>query len=197
MQTGGGRGRRGTSCTPSEEFKKLDQKNAIKHENRGAPPRFCHNHKYPPQKNFFAFENYMKFNLSYFSSGKPCCQVLVSTWLRSRRPSRDSDRRTPHPAKNSKPPLCQESVHKSWAQLPREWWLHPSGFVPIETRTPKRLSVKRNWPPETAATTTPSPTAPPWSSRQAGSSSRPLLLAVKWRPSSSNAEATASRPSPS
>jgi hypothetical protein len=50
------RGRRGgagggTSCTPSKYFEKLDHKNAIKHENRGPPPRFSHNPKYPLQKN--------------------------------------------------------------------------------------------------------------------------------------------------
>ena len=32
---GGGRGGRGTKCTPSKDFEKFDHKNAIKHENRG------------------------------------------------------------------------------------------------------------------------------------------------------------------
>ncbi len=49
MHTGG---RRSTSYTPSKDFEKLDHKNAIKHVNRGFPPRFSHNPKYPPQKNF-------------------------------------------------------------------------------------------------------------------------------------------------
>jgi hypothetical protein len=49
MHTGG---EGGTSCTPSKGFKKLEHKNAIKHENRGPPPRFSHNPKYPPSKKF-------------------------------------------------------------------------------------------------------------------------------------------------
>ena len=49
MHTGG---EGGTSCTPSKGFEKLDHKNAIKHENRGPPPRFSHNPKYPPSKKF-------------------------------------------------------------------------------------------------------------------------------------------------
>jgi hypothetical protein len=40
---GGGRG----SCTPPKDFEKLDNKNAIKHENRGPP----HSSKYPSQQN--------------------------------------------------------------------------------------------------------------------------------------------------
>ena len=43
----GGGGVRGTSCTPSKDFEKLDHKNAIKHGNREPPPRFSHNPKYP------------------------------------------------------------------------------------------------------------------------------------------------------
>jgi hypothetical protein len=35
---------------PSKEFENLDHKNAIKQVNRGPPPRFSHNPKYPPQK---------------------------------------------------------------------------------------------------------------------------------------------------
>jgi hypothetical protein len=34
------RGGGGTSCTPSKDFEKLDHKNALKHENRGHPPKF-------------------------------------------------------------------------------------------------------------------------------------------------------------
>ena len=43
----------GAPHVPSETqgFKKVGHKNAIKHENRGPPPRFFHNHMYPPQKN--------------------------------------------------------------------------------------------------------------------------------------------------
>jgi hypothetical protein len=40
-----GWGEGGTSCTPSKDFEKLDHKNAIKHKNRGPPPRFSHNPK--------------------------------------------------------------------------------------------------------------------------------------------------------
>jgi hypothetical protein len=40
---------KGTSCTLSKDFKKLNHKNAIKRENRGPLPRFFHNPKYPPQ----------------------------------------------------------------------------------------------------------------------------------------------------
>jgi hypothetical protein len=44
----GERGEEGnTSCTPSKDFEKLDHKNAIKHENRGPPPTFSPNPKYP------------------------------------------------------------------------------------------------------------------------------------------------------
>jgi hypothetical protein len=46
-----GRGGGDTSCTPSEDFEKLDHKNAIKHENRVPHPRFSHNPKYPLKKN--------------------------------------------------------------------------------------------------------------------------------------------------
>jgi hypothetical protein len=42
-QEGGGGG--GTSCTPSKDFKKMDRKNAIKHENSGPLPDFSHNPK--------------------------------------------------------------------------------------------------------------------------------------------------------
>jgi hypothetical protein len=38
-----------TSCTPSKDFKKLEHKNEIKHENRGPPPRFSHNSKNHPK----------------------------------------------------------------------------------------------------------------------------------------------------
>jgi hypothetical protein len=48
---GGGGAGGGTSCTPSKDFEKLDHKIAIKRKNRGPPPRFSHNPKYPPQKN--------------------------------------------------------------------------------------------------------------------------------------------------
>jgi hypothetical protein len=41
----------GTSCSPSKDFEKLDQKNAVKLKNRGPIPRFSHNPKDPPQKN--------------------------------------------------------------------------------------------------------------------------------------------------
>jgi hypothetical protein len=55
MHTGGGGegGRRGELHLwyPSKDFEKFDYKNAIKHENRGPPPRFSNNTKYPPQKN--------------------------------------------------------------------------------------------------------------------------------------------------
>jgi hypothetical protein len=37
-------------CTPLKDFEKLDHKNAIKHKNRGPPPRFSYNPKYPPQR---------------------------------------------------------------------------------------------------------------------------------------------------
>jgi hypothetical protein len=50
MNTGRGR-EGGTSCTPSKDFEKLDNKNAIKHENREPPPRFFHDPEYSPQKN--------------------------------------------------------------------------------------------------------------------------------------------------
>ena len=36
---------------PQKPKKKLDHQISIKHENRGPPPRFSHNPKYPPQKN--------------------------------------------------------------------------------------------------------------------------------------------------
>jgi hypothetical protein len=46
-----GGGRRGaTSLHPSKDFEKLDHKNAIKHKNRGPPPRFSHYPKYPPKR---------------------------------------------------------------------------------------------------------------------------------------------------
>jgi hypothetical protein len=32
---------------PSKDFEKLDDKNAIKHKNRGPPPRFSYNTEYP------------------------------------------------------------------------------------------------------------------------------------------------------
>jgi len=38
------------------QTEKLDHKNAIKHENKGPPPRFSHNPKYPPQ-------NYLKITV--------------------------------------------------------------------------------------------------------------------------------------
>jgi hypothetical protein len=43
------RGPGGTSYTPSKDFGKCGQQNAIKHKNRG-PPRFSHNPKNPLQK---------------------------------------------------------------------------------------------------------------------------------------------------
>ncbi len=48
---GGGEEEGGTSCTPSKDFEKFDHKITIKQKNRGPPPRFSHNPKYPPQKN--------------------------------------------------------------------------------------------------------------------------------------------------
>ncbi len=50
MHTGGGGGGGGTSCTPLNDFEKLDHKNAITHQNRGPPSRFSHNPKYPIKK---------------------------------------------------------------------------------------------------------------------------------------------------
>jgi len=47
VTTQGGGGEWGISCTPSKDLEKLDHKNAITHENRGPPPRFSYNHKYP------------------------------------------------------------------------------------------------------------------------------------------------------
>ncbi len=47
---GGRRGGRGTSGTPSKDLEKMDHKNAINYRNKGPPPRFSHNPKYPPQK---------------------------------------------------------------------------------------------------------------------------------------------------
>jgi hypothetical protein len=44
-------GRRGTSCTPSKDFKKLNYKNAINHKIGEPPPRFYDNPQYPPQRN--------------------------------------------------------------------------------------------------------------------------------------------------
>ena len=41
------RGGWGTSCTSPKDFKKFGYKNAIKNENRGPPPRFSQNPKYP------------------------------------------------------------------------------------------------------------------------------------------------------
>jgi hypothetical protein len=50
MHTGGREGERerggGTSCTPTKDFKNLDHKNAIKHENM-RPPGFFHHPVYP------------------------------------------------------------------------------------------------------------------------------------------------------
>jgi hypothetical protein len=37
----------GTSCTPLEDFEKLYHKNPIKQKNRGPPPTFSQNSKYP------------------------------------------------------------------------------------------------------------------------------------------------------
>jgi hypothetical protein len=45
-------GGRGQLIYPSKDFEKLDHKNAIKHENRRPPPRFSHNPKYPPSREF-------------------------------------------------------------------------------------------------------------------------------------------------
>jgi hypothetical protein len=47
MHKGGEGEEGGTSCTPSKDFEKFYYKNAIKHENRGPPPRFSHNSMYP------------------------------------------------------------------------------------------------------------------------------------------------------
>jgi hypothetical protein len=46
---GGGEGEEGELHLwyPSKDFEKLDYKNSIKHENRGPPPRFSNNTKYP------------------------------------------------------------------------------------------------------------------------------------------------------
>jgi hypothetical protein len=44
------RGEGGTSCTPSEDFKKFGHKNETEHESRGLL-RFSQNPQYPPQKN--------------------------------------------------------------------------------------------------------------------------------------------------
>jgi hypothetical protein len=40
----------GTSCTPTKDNEKLDHINAFKHENRGPPPKFFHNPKYPSKE---------------------------------------------------------------------------------------------------------------------------------------------------
>jgi hypothetical protein len=56
MHTGGGAERgneggiRAPRVPPSKDFKKLNHKNAIKHKNRGPPPKYFHNPEYPPQK---------------------------------------------------------------------------------------------------------------------------------------------------
>jgi hypothetical protein len=42
---GGGEG--APHVPPSKDFEKLKHKNAIKHVNRGLPPRFSHNPMYP------------------------------------------------------------------------------------------------------------------------------------------------------
>jgi hypothetical protein len=52
--------RRGHLHTPSKDFKELDHKNAIKNKNRGTPPRFSHNPKYPLQKNLKMTKTYSK-----------------------------------------------------------------------------------------------------------------------------------------
>jgi len=47
MHTGGVGGRMGHLTSPLKRLQKSDHNNAIKNKNRGPPPRFSHNPKYP------------------------------------------------------------------------------------------------------------------------------------------------------